>query len=132
MSMFGWVCLGVALKGHRLVEPSGYQRPQVVLSGSGQIDHVNQIDGLLEPWDAEIKFGGLYDALHQGRCLAYWLWVPPLARCPGSFTAGELVIYWAHDVQLALNASREGSEANAIFAEGARLARVTVSRWSQG
>jgi hypothetical protein len=119
--MIGWLALGHGVKGHRLLEPTGYTRPPIMLPRQKGSDRVKQIDGLSAPWGAEIKFGGLYDAPHQGRCLVYWSWVPPWFTIPGPFLPLEVTFDWEHRVQLALNAAKAGMAPDITMAQGDKI-----------
>jgi hypothetical protein len=108
MILLGWVGLGTSISNHRLVEVKDYRRPQVAFVGHPVVDSVPRITGLTEPRDELVRYGAVFDALHQGRCLAYWLWTPPLATTPGPFAPVDITISLEFRVQLAVNRAREG------------------------
>lgn len=121
VAMFGWLALGYGVENHRLLEPSGYIRPQIMLTRQKGNDQIRQINGLSAPWGAELRFGGLYDALHQGRCLIYWSWPPPWSTIPGSLMPLEVTFDWEHLIQLALNAASAGTAPDIAIARGDRV-----------
>jgi hypothetical protein len=121
VAMFGWLTLGYEVENHRLLEPSGYIRPPIMLPRQKGSDQIRQINDLSAPWGAELRFGGMYDALHQGRCLVYWSWLPPWSAIPGSLMPLEVTFDWEHRIQLALNAASAGTAPDIAIAPGGRV-----------
>jgi hypothetical protein len=104
VSVMGWLGLASSIRGHKLVELPGYQRPPVNLAGEDVLPRVHRIGG---PPGSEIRFAGLFDAPSRlsGRLLIYWKTVPPYSVVPGSFRGEEIRTIWTTPVQQLINRS---------------------------
>ena len=103
VSVIGWLGLGVALKGSKLVEPLGYTRPPIAWSGE---DQAPRIDGLTGP-PATILYGGAFDGPGRAaKLLMFWQWTPPYSLCPGQWRGEEIRLIYTQPIQHSLNRHR--------------------------